>query len=264
MSLVLDAARRAFDTIPLYRALYGSRPESEADVPFLSISAFHRAGTPLDIIASTETIRGVIPAYSRHARRLPVTILESEAEWTLRLERFRHALSVLGAAPEAWPPLRDRRGRGDRPLRQRHRQLPRLGPRRMLGHFPLGRTGARRSHTRGARAGYRHRRRWRACRLPSPEAKSRPELSTCVHADNPPDGLVEMDRLLVSDELFVIGAARAGDTSYEFDPRSVLIESDPASGRLAVTTTAFDCLALVRYCLEFPLPPTGDHAHAGL
>ena len=100
MSPVLDAARRAFDSIPLYRAIYGSRPQSEADVPFLPISAFHRAGTSLDIIASTEAIRGVIPAYSRHARRLPVTVLESEAEWTLRLERFRHALSVLGAAPE--------------------------------------------------------------------------------------------------------------------------------------------------------------------
>jgi hypothetical protein len=87
-------------------------------------------------------------------------------------------------------------------------------------------------------------------------------LVTCHHIDNPSDGFFTTDRLLVSDELFVIGAARACSPSYVFDPRSVLIEEDPESGRMAVTTTAFDCLALVRS--SFDLPHAGAVAHAGI
>jgi hypothetical protein len=260
MSLVLDTARRAFDTIPLFRTLYRSRPEREADVPFLSISAFHRAATPLDIVASTGTIRGIVPAFSRHARRLPVTVLESEAEWKLRLGRFRHALSLLDASPQdgrrfaviadeatgafasdianflAWDRaecavvfLWDK-------LERIEGTIAALAPDIILATSmspampDLLQSGAR--------------------------------LVTCQHVDNPSSGLLRTDRLLVCDELFVIGAAPAGSPSYDFDPRSILIEEDLASGRMAVTTTAFDCLALVRSC--FDTPHAGAVAHAGL
>jgi hypothetical protein len=260
MSLVLDTARRAFDTIPLYRTLYGSRPEREVDVPFLSISAFHRAATPLDIVASTDAIRGIVPAFSRHARRLPVTVLESEAEWKLRLDRFRHALSLLDASPEdgrrfaiiadeatgafasdianflAWDRaecavvfLWDKLERIESTLAALAAEII-LATSTSQAIPGLLQRGAR--------------------------------LLTCEHIDNPSSGLVGTDRLLVSDELFVVGAARAGSPSYGFDPRSILIEKDPASGRMAVTTTAFDCLALVRSC--FDLPHAGAVAHAGL
>jgi hypothetical protein len=261
MSVVLDTARRAFDTIPFYRRLYGSRPERDADVPFLSVSAFHRAATPLDIVASTESIRGIVPAFSRHARRLPVAVLESEAEWKLRLDRFRHALSVLDAAPEegrrfaiiadestgpfaadianflAW----DRAEcsvifhLSDGPV-EVDRTLASLAPDIILyftGTSPM---------------------------MPMQNTTAR--LVTSHHIDNPSNGLFTTDRLLVSDELFVIGAARPCSPSYVFDPRSVLIEEDPESGRMAVTTTAFDCLALVRS--SFDLPHAGAVAHAGI
>jgi len=72
----------------------------------------------------------------------------------------------------------------------------------------------------------------------------------CAHVDAPADDAADLDRLLVSDELFVMGAARAADPGYQFDDRSLLVETDPASGRLAVTTNAFDCFALVRYRLD--------------
>jgi hypothetical protein len=261
MSLVLDTAQRAFDTIPLYRTLYGSRPESEEDVPFLPISAFHRAATPLDLVASTGTIRGIVPAFSRHARRLPVTVLESDAEWMLRLDRFRHALSVLDAAPEvgrrfaiiadestgpfaadianflAW----DRAECSvifylwDGPVEVKD-ALAALAPDVILlvtGISPM-----------------------------MPVRNEAARVVTCHHIDNPSDGFFTTDRLLVSDELFVIGAARACSPSYVFDPRSVLIEEDPVSGRMAVTTTAFDCVALVRSC--FDLLHAGAVAHAGI
>jgi hypothetical protein len=58
--------------------------------------------------------------------------------------------------------------------------------------------------------------------------------------------------------LSVLGAARAGQHRYWFDLRSVLPEAEPRSGLLAVTTPAFTCFPLVRYCLGRALAIAGS------
>ena len=68
-------------------------------------------------------------------------------------------------------------------------------------------------------------------------------------------GTVKFDRLLVSDELNVMAAACAGEETYRFDGRSLLLEREPSSGQLAVTTTAFTLFALVQLSLWRRLRP---------
>ncbi len=264
MSLVLATAQRAFDAVPLYRALYGRRPERVEDVPFISASAFHRAQRPLDVITTPDGLRGVVPAFSRHGRRLPVAVLESEEEWRLRRDRLHHALSVLDATPApsrryaivtddssgpfasdisnflAW----DRTACSivfvwDSPQRV-ETALAAVSPDIVL--------------VAGAAA------------LVPRLTKAGRKLVACVPVDGAPDDFLYLDRLLVSDEMFVMGAAPVNEAAYRFDPRSVIAEIDPATGRLAVTTLAFNCFALVRYCLDLPVDPrpTDRDVHARL
>jgi hypothetical protein len=258
MSSVLDAARRAFDSIPLYRAVYGSRPECEADVPFLSVSAFHRAAAPVDIIASTAAILGAVPPFRRGARRLPVTILESERETALRLDRFRHALKILDAEPKAGLRFAIVADEATGPFAADMANFLAWDRAECAALFVSD--GPARIHA--ALAALTPDIVLLATAGPALRPQTGARIVTCIHADSPSEGFIGTDRLLVSDELFVLGAARAGELSYAFDRRSLLIEEDPASGRMAVTTTAFDCLALIRLCLD--IFPAGAGAHARL
>lgn len=260
MSLLLACARRAFDTIPLYRALYGRRPDSEAEIPFLPVSAFHRAAAPTDLAAANDMLRGIVPAYSRNARALPVVALESEAEWRLRLDRFRHALDVLGAGPQAGLHFAVVADEASGPFASDIANFLAWDRAECSAIFQwddpaivattLAAVAPDVVILTGAGIAFRD--------LAPRDAI----LIACLHADASFDGFVGMDRLLVSDELFVIGAARRGETNFAYDDRSVLLEADPASGLLAVTTVAFDSFALVRRCVGLPYPVAG--AHAGL
>ena len=80
MSLI-EAARHAYDTVWLYRAIYGTKPTSPDDVPFISHVNFHRARNVLDCVVEGCEIHGAVPGYVHGSRDLPVTPVESGEEW---------------------------------------------------------------------------------------------------------------------------------------------------------------------------------------
>ena len=68
-----------------------------------------------------------------------------------------------------------------------------------------------------------------------------------------------VDRLLFSDELHAIGAARAGEPFTLLPEGGLVFEASDPGGQLLVTTSTFTCLPLIRYALG----PTGDDLRQG-
>ena len=96
MSVILNAAQRAFDRIALYRLLYRERPEQIERVPFISSTHYFRATGTLECIDPSLEICGVLPPFHREFRRLPFTVVESDADIDLRQERLELALEDIG------------------------------------------------------------------------------------------------------------------------------------------------------------------------
>lgn len=96
MHPVLKAAKKAYDSIPFFNLLYGTIPKSLNEIPFISYSNYHRALGVTDCIDGTAELSGVAPPNHRDFRRMPFSILESEADIDLRQERLSHALQDIG------------------------------------------------------------------------------------------------------------------------------------------------------------------------
>ena len=251
MEPILDAAQRAYDTVALYHRLYPRRPVRGAEVPFISYVAYHHARGPLDCITDLEEALGAVPAYGRKSRRLPVTPLESGEEWTARLNRLLAGLAhldlptddgglgVLLVADDATGPFAgdlsnglgwarhrasisyiDGRG-GDLP-----RDIEAFDPDVVLVVTPQ--------------------------LAPRDLAAAGRRVIAVTHVTSEAVDDRSCDRLLVCDELHVLGARRAGARRYRCDATDLVIERVPESGNLAVTTTGFTCLPLIRYGFDRP------------
>ncbi|MEI6890858.1 MAG: hypothetical protein V5783_01690 [Pontiella sp.] len=96
MDDILAAAQKAFDRVPFFRGLYRSRPCALEEVPFISSTQYFRASGTLDCIVPDIEICGALVPFHREFRRLPFTVLESEADLDTRQERLTLALTDVG------------------------------------------------------------------------------------------------------------------------------------------------------------------------
>lgn len=248
MGRLLEAARRAYDQVPLYRTLYGARPRAEAEIPFISHVSYHRARGVLDCIAAEDDILGAVPAYRRKSRALPVTPLQSDEEWNDRLARLLAGLERLDILP------------ADGPLRFLMIADEATGP--FAGELSnaLGWVKHQASITYhddgkasldGALEAF----------APDVAVVVTPKLASgtlapwggrsvfVTHLDSEDLADRSCDRLLVCDELHVLGARPAGGRAFHCDAADLAIEREPYSGQTAVTTLNFTCFPLIRYAL---------------
>ncbi|VGO16495.1 hypothetical protein PDESU_05086 [Pontiella desulfatans] len=100
METILGAAQQAFDRVGFFRLLYGERPERTEAVPFVGSTHYFRAEGTLDCIDPAVAICGALPPFHRGFRRLPFTVVESEADIDQRQERLERALGDVGIAEE--------------------------------------------------------------------------------------------------------------------------------------------------------------------
>lgn len=249
MGPVLDAAQRAYDAVPLYRVLYPQRPQRESQVPFISYVEYHHARGPLDCITGVDQALGAVPAYNRKSQRLPVTPLESGDEWTGRLNRLlaglahlglpdaNGGLSVLLLADDATGPFASELSNGLGWVRHRAsisyidgrsanvlRDIETFDPQVVLVVTPQ--------------------------LAPRDLAGTGRRVVAVTHVNSEAVDDPSCDRLLACDELHVLGARRVGQRQYVCDGSDLVVERVPESGNLAVTTTAFTCLPLIRYSLD--------------
>lgn len=248
MSRLLQVARRAYDETTLYKILYRSSPVSEASIPFVSHTNYHRARGIVDCMVAGAEIVGAVPAYHRNIRRIPVNVVESEEEWVLRQQRLVRALADLGIATEgprysflliaddASGPFACELSKGL--SWERHQaSITYLAGRRELLAADL--------------AAYRP----DIVLIVTPELTG-DQLPDCGarifsvnHVERPPAPGPNGDEFVVCDELHVLGARPANDNTLYFDAEQLHLEVDPVSGLAAVTTLEFDCFPLIRYSL---------------
>ena len=243
---VLAAARRAFDTVPIYRRLYGDRPARTRAVPAIGPSAFHLADSVADCIVDADAVVAAVAPLCRGLPRLPFSPVEDRAEAQAREQRLLAALDFLGCTTS------------------RTRFL-------LLADDATGPLAARLSNSLAAAGGS-------ASILfhaadPAVTGSAVAALdphSLILLADDPRlddlavagcavlrlvglDGWRRTDRrgarLLFSDELHAIGAARAGDPFTLLAQGGLVFETTDPGGQLLVTTVAFTCLPLIRYAL---------------
>lgn len=248
MSRLLQAAQRAYDRTTLYRLLYRDAPETEASIPFVSHTNYHRARGVVDCMTGEAEIVGAVPAYHRNVRRIPVNVVESEEEWILRQRRLVRALADLGIAvdgprysflliaDDASGPFACELSKGLSWERHQASITYLAGSRRLLA---------------ADLAAYRPdivvivTPELSAARLPDCDAR----VVTVTHVERSLEPGLEGDEFVVCDELHVLGARPANDGTLYFDAAQLHLEVDPVSGLAAATTLDFDCFPLVRYSL---------------
>ena len=250
MSVLLEAAQRAYATTRIYREIYGRSPTVERDVPFISHVAYHRARGLLDCITDSGLISGALPPYHRNVRRLPLTVVESEREWDQRLARLTTALVNLGA----WP------GHG-------------------TGHFVLvaeDATGTLASYLSEVLSWERQQASIvyadGGCRSLALDLSAYdPEVVLLLAPSLTPDdlpaecgrivsiepidrplrwlGRPDVDTILMCDESHVIAWRSSGAPRFDLEAPGLLVEAEPRSGQLCITTLDFDLFPLIRYAL---------------
>src|SRR5262249_9312913 len=93
---LIAAASRAFRRTRIYADLYEAEPTGASEIPYISVSDYHRATGLLDCIVDREAMIGILPPFFRDASRFPFTVPEDEAELILRQRRIVRALKHLG------------------------------------------------------------------------------------------------------------------------------------------------------------------------
>lgn len=243
---LIESAQRAFDTVKLYRMIYGKRPQVPEDIPFISHVHFHRARNVLDCVAKGGEILGAVPSYVRGSRDLPVTALESGDEWNYRLDRLVSGLQHLGLSI----------------TQERIKFL--IVANQVTGVFA--------SYLSDQLGWLKHQASISYDDFPEFDfdqtlSAFRPDVVLMLVPDIPPDIALKRNvkyismlhvgdywkqshkynRLLVCDELHVIGACRAGEQHYHYDCSHILLEIEPHSSHLAVTLPDFSCWPWIRY-----------------
>lgn len=238
-SPLLAAACAAHDTLPLYRALWPRRPLAEADIPFIGVADLHRVGGPGQLYITGADPVGAVPPLRRGRPHLAFTRIEADGDWLLRQRRLIGALSRLG------------------PARLPHRMAlvtdDATGPfaADLVELLAWSRIAASLVYAEAEPGGID-----RAIEALAPDLVllvahvERPAtdvpLVEVAHAGDRPAPATSTARLLVCDELQVLGSAGAGETAYVPADDSVRLEIDPCSGQLAVTSLAFMAAPVIR------------------
>ena len=244
MSIALQTAQRAFDTVQFYQSFYLTRPNTDDDVKFLSYVDYSRFFRLDECIVSTNGILGAVPSYRRLSRNLPLTPVESAEEWSARLHRLEAALVNLGIVIDKQPTFLilsdDETGpfccdlsSGLGWLRCQA-SVSYVGEENEIGDLV---------------AGFAPDIVIVASPRILPAASGLRQRTIVVRHVNGSDNDVACDRLLVCDEIHVIGSARAGTEDYKYRSGDLHVETDPRTGYSAITTPNFTCFPLVRYSL---------------
>jgi hypothetical protein len=249
---LIAAAGKAFRLTRFYREVYEAEPASVSEIPYLSVSDYHRATGLLDCLVDRETMIGILPPYSKDASRFPFTVPEDEAELVLRQRRIVRALKDLGvdfgAAPRFLIVADGRRGP-------------------FACEFAKGIywEGFQASVTYSNGAGDDLR---REVAIHDPDyvvltssrhlrhmlERPRHTVMLVEHCSDRPIDDRDYPALLYADEVDLIGSRAAGRTEYDHDAEQLRIEVDPLSLLSHVSKLQFTCFPLVRYSLGQHVP----------
>jgi hypothetical protein len=249
---LVATAGRAFRRTRFYGAFYEAEPAEASEIPYASVSDYHRAAGLLDCIVDREAIIGILPPYFRDASRFPFTVPEDEAELVLRQRRIVRALKDLGvdfgASPRFLIVADERRGPFACELAK---GIYWEGFQASIAYpggagDDLGRAVANHDPDYVVLTSSRHLR----------HGLERPRHTVILveHCGDRPIDDREYPSLLYADEVDLIGSRAVGRPGYDHDAEQLLIEVDPASQLAHVTKLQFTCFPLVRYSLGRRVP----------
>lgn len=250
MSL-LEAAQRAYDTVPFYRELYGDRPETPERIPFIGDADFHRAGGWSACLTPEAEVAWSLSPFHRHGRRFPWAAVEDGQEEEWRQQRLVAALGDLGLAP----------GERDRVFLLVADES--CGPFacELVAGLAWERHQASLAYVGEGDEGYARE-----------VAAHRPDFLVVVSRLAPLSRLVELmgpgrvvrverseeggappladcHGWLVNDQTGLIATRRAGVAGWLWEGGQLLMETDPASGLSHLTTLSWSARPLIRYNL---------------
>lgn len=239
-SPLLEAASAAWDALPLYRRLWGRRPNRDSDIPFLDAADLCLVDGPSDLVVAGAVPIGIVPPFHRGWTTLPVTRLEAEGDWLLRQSRLIAGLSHLLS--------------GNLPRRMVLVTDDAHGPfaADLVELLAWSRIEASLVYA-GADAG------WQATAIgalepdlvlfvgPLPCPTEPFPSAAVVDARNASAEPAPGARLLACDALQIVGAARAGEARITPVEDSVLLEIDPPTAELAVTSLRFAAAPVIRW-----------------
>lgn len=246
---VLRAARRAFRSVPLYRALYGEAPRSAEDVPFVDRRTYAGCERLSDCVDAALRPCNAVPSYHRRRPHFPTTILECPADRRVRTDRLARALTRLGMGSRRLLTdvvllASDETG----PFACDIAELLSLRGGQVAVGFPDGRHDAE-ALTRRATL---------VLIVQSPETAILPPLPetavvVCHAAEAGCWGTAE-HRILVCEGPHVLAVAPRGEASFVALDRDWVVERSPGAAAPAVTATRRACFPLVRYVLDADVP----------
>ena len=246
-SALLEAARAAYAALPLYRRLWGRLPERDSDIPFLGAADLSLVEGPVDLVVAGAAPVGIVPPFQRGWTTLPVTRLEAEGDWLLRQSRLIKGLSHLlaGKLPGRTVLVTDD---VHGPFAADLVEL--LAWSRIEASLVYIGAGA----GAGAEAG------WAATAIralepdlvlfvgtPSCPTKRLPCVAVVAAGNAPAEPAAPGARLLVCDALQVVGAARVGEARIRPVEGSILLELDPATAELAVSSLDYAAAPVIRW-----------------
>ncbi len=253
---LIAAAGKAFRLTRFYGEVYEAEPADVSEIPFVSVSDYHRATGLLDCVVDRGAMIGTLPSYFKDASRFPFTVPEDEAELVLRQRRIVRALKDLGvdlaASPRFLIVADGRRGPFACELAK---GIYWEGFQASIS-FLDGATGDELRRDVSIHdpdyvvmTSSRHLRR----ELERP----RRTVMLVEHCGDRPIDDLEYPSLLYADEVDLIGSRAAGRREYDHDAEQLLIEVDPASLLSHVSKLQFTCFPLVRYGLGQRVPTAG-------
>jgi hypothetical protein len=249
---VLEAARLAWDQTWFYRHLYGTTPESLADVPFITPATYHRARGVHDCIVDRDDVCGYIPSYHRNQRRFPFNIVVDEVAESQAQDRLAGALTALAInGPARFLAVTDdTRGPFTCDLVkglawERHQASM------VYDQDVPGAADERRRQLEALQPDYLIVVDQR--RLPLWQALTDTPVIVIAHAHHNTACPPEHTAWLFTDELKLIATSAAGVAAFTPAAEHLIFETAPDTGQTHVTTTAFACLPLIRYHLGMTL-----------
>lgn len=254
MRNLIESAQRAFDTVKLYRLIYGKKPEVIEDIPFISHVHFHRARHVLDCVARGSEILGAVPGLLRGRSDLPLTALESADEWDYRLNRLDTGLQhldifltterykILIVADQITGVfasyLSDQLGWLKHQASISYIDFSECNIEDTISHFDPDLVLNLTAHA-----------------LPGVDTAENTTLVSIIHVNNLWQKQSANNQLLVCDELHVIGARRTGEQHFCYGCSHILFEVEPKSARLAITLPDFSCWPWIRYTVGCNIEP---------
>lgn len=249
---LLTVAREACQQTRFYNELYEVEPRETSEIPFISVSDYHRAHGILDCIVDREMMIGSIPPLHRNVSRFPFNIPEDEDElvWRQRrIVRAMHDIGVVMNSPQRFLIVADE-SRGP------------FACEISKGFYWEGHQGSL-FYFNGEEVD-----------LHQEIQHHHPDFVVLVSGQHLRNGIqqprssvvlvehcsesllhdIQYPALLYADEVDLIGSRPAGRFEFDHEDSQLLIEMNPTSGISHISKLQFSCFPLVRYNLGQTIP----------